>query len=78
MKKLLAILPGRRFLILTALMSALAVMTLRTESALARPCCSECDAGVQGCIESCDGDPDCEAGCQSQWLGCYRWCDDAC
>lgn len=59
-------------LTLVALVAFGAVLT--PEAAQAQPCCSSCDPRWENCIAACNGDPGCEATCESQ----YFWCESHC
>jgi hypothetical protein len=69
---------GRRLLLLASLICGLVFVAMNPQPAYARPCCSECDARLQACIDGCNGDSQCEIECERSVNGCYAVCDDSC
>ena len=61
---------------------ALAVLAsgalLGSDTAVAAPCCSSCDAGYDNCVANCGQDPACWDACDAYWFRCYRWCIFSC
>jgi hypothetical protein len=69
---------GGRLLLLASLVGGLAFVAMNPQPAHATPCCSDCDAELQACIDSCNGDSQCEIYCERAEQGCYRVCDPGC
>lgn len=68
---------SRKFLMLGAMLIVLGLVTFSDKliaPAGAAPCCSECEAGEQQCID--DGGTPFE--CFQQYRNCYRWCSFSC
>jgi hypothetical protein len=68
----------RKFLVLGILLAGLALATsdLGSRQALARPCCSDCEAQEQDCYQL---DPYWQPMClNSVWQHCWRWCSFGC
>lgn len=57
--------------------AGVASATVGSEDTTARPCCSTCDAGYEGCIASCTTD-DCYNACDTQYNRCYAICSFSC
>ena len=74
MKNILKI--TRKFLVLGAMLFALglALSSNNLTTAGAAPCCSECEAGQQQCID--DGGTPSE--CFQLYRSCFRWCSFSC
>lgn len=73
----------RRLLVLAVLVGCLAVVAstnLSSQTAYARGCCSECEAGLDNCLSQCS-DSACQSACFADYNRCYRnvgGCDPTC
>lgn len=68
---------GRKFVMLSALLFTLGFFTLTdfgSTATGAAPCCSDCFAGEQQCIDN-GGDP---VDCFREYESCFRWCNFGC
>ncbi len=72
----------------TLRIAALALVTLAglavvaagaPSTALAAPCCSACEEGLEVCIQECSDDPACISACGAWWGShCFHWCNYDC
>jgi hypothetical protein len=56
----------------------IASATVGSQETTARPCCSDCEAGYDYCVESCGYTSECFASCDAQYNSCFRWCSFDC
>jgi len=70
----------RRILVLAVLMTGLAVASsgLVENKAGAAICCSQCYINFDNCLNNCNDDPACVAGCNNTLNHCVQFCNSGC
>jgi hypothetical protein len=58
--------------------AGVASATVGGEETAARPCCSDCESGYDGCVAECGYTSECVSACRSEYSWCFRWCSLSC